>query len=91
MRRAAKIDTTQNAIVDALLAAGCKVQSLAQVGCGVPDLLVMTPDRVLWLLEAKSPGGSLTPAQVKWQGWWGGVLVVQTPEDALTGLGLRGE
>lgn len=43
MRRAAKIDHTQTAVVQALRAAGCKVLSLAACGKGVPDLLVLPP------------------------------------------------
>ena len=89
MRRAAKIDTTQPGIVDALLAAGCKVQTLAMVGCGVPDLMVARPsDGRLFLLECKSPGGGLTWQQEKWRQAWGWpVHVVQTPEEALRAIG----
>ena len=39
MRRAARTDENHTAIVQALLDAGCSVQSLAAVGCGCPDLL----------------------------------------------------
>ena len=89
MRRAARVDVTQEAIVDALLAVGCKVQTLAPLGMGVPDLLVRTPLGSLWLMEVKSPGGELTPAQKKWHKWWGGGIgVVETPEDALRWLGI---
>lgn len=84
MRRAAKIDITQHPIVDALLAAGCKVQTLAQVGMGCPDLLVASPHGTLHLIECKSPGGSLTWQQEKWRQSWGWrVAVVQTPDEAL--------
>ena len=72
MRRAAKVDATQAAIVTALRAAGCKVLSLAACGKGVPDLLVLPPhviyhdrdwcedcDRPVlpYLLEVKNPAG----------------------------------
>lgn len=41
MRRAAKVDTTQREIVETLRAHGCQVRSLASVGQGMPDLLVL--------------------------------------------------
>lgn len=40
MRRAARTDANQTAIVEALRKCGASVQSLAAVGKGVPDLLV---------------------------------------------------
>ena len=40
MRYAAKIDSNQNEVVNALRKAGASVQSLAALGKGVPDLLV---------------------------------------------------
>jgi Holliday junction resolvase len=99
VRRAAKVDATQAAIVKALRDAGCKVLSLAACGKGVPDLLVKTPDRVevnavrwsdLFLLEVKNPAGrgtGLTPDQVKFHAEWP-VTVVTTPEEALRAVGL---
>lgn len=93
MRRAAKVDHTQAAIVDALRAAGCKVQSLAAVHDGVPDLMVFQP-RYGWhgikLLEVKNPKGrgiTLTPDQIKFHAEWP-VTVVTTPEEALKACGL---
>lgn len=99
MRRAAKIDNTQAAIVDALRAAGCKVQSLAACGKGVPDLLVYSPwqhqfdamRQKMILLEVKNPAGrgtSLTPDQVKFHAEWP-VTVVTTPEEALAAVGIH--
>lgn len=98
MRRAAKIDDTQTAIVAALRQAGCKVLSLAACGKGVPDLLVKTPIRwkkweEIFLLEVKNPKGrgtALTPDQVKFHAEWP-VTVVTTPEDALAAVGLLRE
>lgn len=100
MRRAAKVDHTQQAIVDALRAEGCKVISLAAVANGCPDLLVHQPSDVLdrygepvqalTLLEVKNPAGrgtSLTPDQVKFHQDWP-VSVVTTPEEALAAVGL---
>lgn len=97
MRRAAKVDATQAAIVTALRAAGCKVLSLAACGKGVPDLLVYQPstnqfvaEPDLFLLEVKNPAGrgmSLTPDQVKFHAEWR-VTVVTTPDEALRAVGL---
>jgi hypothetical protein len=92
MRRAAKIDGTQTAIVDALRAAGCKVLSLAAVHNGCPDLLVYFSATYsgeffdgFTLLEVKNPAGrgvGLTPDQVKFHAEWP-VTVVTSPEEAL--------
>ena len=90
MRRAAKVDATQAAIVDALHAAGAFVQSLATVGRGTPDLLVAF--RGTWhTLECKSKGGRLTDDQLVWidaaHAAGAVVDVVFTPEQALRAIG----
>jgi hypothetical protein len=83
-----KVDANQNAIVDALLAAGCAVQSLAMCGAGVPDLLVAAGG-VLHLLEVKQPGETLTPYQRKWAELWPmAVAVVDSPDAALAAVGV---
>lgn len=93
MRRAAKVDASQDAIVCALRAAGAKVQSLAALGKGVPDLLVKY-GHALFLLEVKDGGKppskrGLTPDQVEWiEAWGGGVHVVLSPDDALRAIGV---
>jgi hypothetical protein len=43
MRLRAKVDANQKSIVAALRKVGCLVASLAQVGAGIPDLLVFIP------------------------------------------------
>jgi len=86
MRRAARLDVVQPEIVDGLLAMGYKLQSLSAVGMGVPDLLVKKPDGTLMLLEVKTPGGTLTPAQKRWMAWWGPVPVVETLDEAIIAL-----
>lgn len=83
MRRAGKVDANQHAIIDVLLAANCKVQTLAAMGGGVPDLLVQRPDGTLLLMEVKAPDGTLTPLQTKWMRYWPGVRVVRSPDEAL--------
>lgn len=97
MRRAAKIDGTQTAIVDALRAAGCRVLSLAACGNGVPDLLVKHPvwcffsgERLI-LMEVKNPKGkgiALTERQVRFHAEWP-VVVVTSVDEALRAVGVR--
>lgn len=83
-----KVDANQNAIVDALLEAGCAVQSLAMCGAGVPDLLVACRG-VLHLLEVKQPGEALTLYQRKWTALWPvPVAVVESPDAALAAVGV---
>lgn len=93
MRRAAKIDATQTAIVSALRAAGATVQSLAAVGDGVPDLLVGIRGHTI-LMECKDgrqppSKQKLKPLQLEWHAAWrGGTLcVVDGPEAALRAIG----
>ena len=82
MRRAAKIDTVQPDIVEALEKIGATVQSLGQVGSGCPDLLVGYRGTKI-LLEVKTGNEPLTVGQVAWHGKWAGqVSVVRTPEEA---------
>lgn len=92
-----KVDATQPAIVGALRAAGYAVCQLDQGG-GCPDLLVARGSQgrcplthapaKMWLLEVKTPGGVLTPAQKAWvSNWPVPVYVVRTPEEALEAVG----
>ena len=95
MRRAAKIDRNQPAIVSALRDVGASVQSLASLGDGVPDILVEFR-KVLFLMEIKDPAKppskrQLTPDQVEWHRRWGGpVHIVETIEDAFNVIGVSG-
>lgn len=93
MRRAAKIDANQEAVVIALRAAGTKVQSLAAIGKGVPDLLCQY-EGTFYLIEVKD--GRKTPSQrkltedqVKWHEEWKSAFlgVVESPEEALKFIG----
>lgn len=93
MRRAAHVDANQRDIVIALHRAGCTTQSLAQIGCGCPDVLVGFAG-VNILLEIKNPERD-TPsqrradresleAQAKFREFWKGrVYWARTPEEAL--------
>ena len=88
MRRAARTDANQEAIVAALRAAGASVQQLSAVGKGCPDLLVGWRGQN-WLMECKdgrkTPGNRpLTDDQETWmKSWRGQVHVVLGPVDAV--------
>ena len=92
--RAAKIDANQEAVVTALRTAGATVQSLANVGKGVPDLLVGYKGQTL-LMEVKdgfkAPSARLlTEDQLRWHGSWkgGALAVVDSPDAALRMIGV---
>ena len=82
-----KLDGNHHAIVDAILAAGYRVQTLSQ-GMGVPDLLIADGRTGrMWLVEVKMPGEPLTDYQRKWASLWPiPVIVAHTPEEALAGV-----
>ena len=89
MRRLARVDANHAGIVQLLRSAGARVQSLAQVGGGVPDLLVGYQGKIA-LVEvkdgAKAPSYRvLTPAEQAWHSHWEGypVYVVESDADAL--------
>lgn len=78
MRRAAKIDTNQPAIVQAFRDAGCSVQPCHTVGAGFPDLVVGYKG-FTFLVEvkdgAKPPSARrLTSDQVIWHANWLGTV-----------------
>ncbi len=81
MRRAAKIDDNQKAIVKALRSIpGCSVRSLAAVGQGMPDIIVGLRG-VNYLFEikdgAKIPSArKLTPLEQQFFDTWGGQCAV---------------
>lgn len=93
MRRAARVDANQSAIVEALRVVGCTVQPLHAVGQGVPDLLVGYQGQNL-LIEVKD--GSKPPSrqrktddQVIWHdAWRGQVVVVRNVKEALEAVGI---
>lgn len=82
MRRAAKRDLTEPAIVSALELAGCLVLRLDRF-----DLLVERGTK-LYMLDCKSPGGRPTKGQERLVelGW--PLVFVETPEAALEAVGL---
>lgn len=92
MRRAARTDANQDAIVTALRAAGASVQPLSAVGKGCPDLLVgFRGSNHLFECKdgRKTPGNRpLTGDQETWiEGWRGAVRVVLSPDEALRAIG----
>lgn len=89
MRRAARVDENQRAIVKALRKAGASVQPLHTVGDGVPDLLVGIGGKT-FLVEVKNEKGTLTPDQIRWHSEWRGAkpLVVRDEVQALWAVGL---
>ena len=93
MRRAAKIDANHVQIVSALRAAGATVQSLAECGRGVPDILAGYKGQT-FLIEVKNgqlapSARELTKAQIEWHvNWRGGAcVVVNSPDEALAAIG----
>lgn len=87
MRRAAKVDANQDAIVSALRAAGASVQSLAPIGKGCPDLLAAFRGQ-MYLLEVKREKAGPNTLQAKWhEAWRAAVFVVHSPDDALRAIG----
>jgi Holliday junction resolvase len=86
MRRAARVDANQRELVRLAQAAGCSVQSLAQVGKGCPDLLLGRRGSNL-LVEVKDgskPASQrkLRESQETWRaGWRGQVTTIETPQE----------
>lgn len=89
MRLHGKIDSTQRAVVSALRQVGATVESLANVGGGVPDLLVGYRG-TNYLLEVKAPKGKLTPQQKGFHLLWrGSVQTVYSVDQALAVIGVK--
>ena len=88
MRKAAKIDDNQKAIVNVLRQLGASVQSLAATGKGCPDLLVGYHG-INYLMEVKDGDKvlskqKLTIDQEHWHSLWrGSVHIVKSVDEAL--------
>lgn len=82
---AAKRDKTEKSIMQGLIALGYSVMTISEAG--KPDLMVCK-DGQAWLVECKSKGGKLTPAQKKFIAAWTGcpVIVAKTLEEVLEGI-----
>ncbi len=84
-RRAAKRDSNERPIIDALRTAGASVEQISKKG--VPDLLVGFQGRT-YLMEVKDRKGKLTPDEDTWIGAWkGNVYIVRSIEEALEVIG----
>ena len=94
-RYAARVDANQQEIVNALRQIGAKVQSLAPIGQGIPDLLVAF--RGVWYLgEVKRPRNEqhtkseLTPQERDWHTAFESYAPIQiwhSVQEALAGIG----
>lgn len=86
VRRAARVDANQPAIVKAMRKIGAVVTPMHTLGQGVPDLLVSYRQR--WhVIEVKTERGELTPDQLSWIGAQrAGVVVVTSPLEAVAFL-----
>ena len=96
LRRVARVDANQSAIVGALRAAGAWIVDLSGVGKGCPDLLVCGPAQRVWvLLEIKDGDKApsrrkLTAAQVGFhRDCPAPLFVVTNIDEALAAVGVR--
>ena len=88
MRRDARVDQNQKAIVDDLKAIGATVQHLHAQGQGCPDILVGWEGEN-FLMEIKMSSGKLNRKQEGWHSWWKGQKsVVHNIDEALKVLGV---
>jgi hypothetical protein len=94
--RGARLDENHHEIVDALRAVGADVLSTADLGKGVPDLVVAFRGTV-YLIEIKNPKscygrGGLNKLQRKWAATWTGAMVhvVKSIDEALHVIGIPG-
>lgn len=80
MRLRGRIDANQREIVDKLEQAGISVQSLANIGCGCPDILVGFR-RQNFVFEIKDPAQppsarALTREEQIWHNRWTGQVAI---------------
>jgi hypothetical protein len=93
LRTRGRIDANHEEIRSALRQGGATVQSIADIGCGCPDLLVGFRGKNI-LLECKDgtqkPSRQrLTELESKWHATWRGqVITVYCPEDAMRAVGM---
>ena len=75
MRLAARTDARHAEIRDGLRDLGLAVSDTSRLGGGYPDLHVSLAGFAA-LVEVKSPGGRLTPAEARFAESWQGPLVI---------------
>ena len=84
MRRNARVDNNHAEIVAEFRKLGVSVLSLANLGRGVPDLLVASSG-VSMLVEVKAPKGKENELQKEWaENWRGQIFMVRDVEGVLT-------
>lgn len=96
MRRAARIDENQPAIVEALREVGASVLHLHSIGEGCPDLLVgfRGVNHLVEVKDSRKPPSArrLTPDEQRFADLWRGqVAVAESVSEALAVLGLAPE
>lgn len=83
MRKHGRVDQNHKDVVAAFRALGAEVISLADLGGGVPDLLVGL-DGASYLVEVKQPRGTLRPDQEAFMEIWPApVSVVRDVDDVI--------
>jgi len=83
---AGRVDGNHADIIAALRKSGIAAESIAQVGCGVPDV-VFGFRGLSGLLEIKMPGKALNAVERDWHATWPGhVATVTTPDEAITAV-----
>lgn len=82
------MDGNHAMIAKAFKALGCSVESLAQVGKGVPDLLVARRG-ITWLVEVKQAKGKETPDQTEWAAKWTGCRSIARSVDDVASIVTR--
>jgi hypothetical protein len=82
-RRAAKRDTSEQAIVDTLKACGWSV--VPHSSKGAPDLIIGKHGSLMLWVECKTGKRKLNPDQVKWHAAWNGSKphVLRSVDDAI--------
>lgn len=82
--RKTKYDKNHGTIVSLLTQLGFTVQNTAMVGCGFPDLVVGALGRN-YLVEVKTPDGTLQPSQTAFARDWNGgdVHVLRNADDCI--------
>ena len=84
MTHARRVDNNHSEIMTALRDAGYYVIDISRMGSGIPDILVVSKERRVILMEIKSPGGRLTWEEAVFaEAYPGAYQVVRSAEDAI--------
>ena len=85
MRTAARVDSNQLDIVNALRKCGADVLHLHTIGKGCPDILVRLPNGELHLCEIKDGKRKwkLTSDQILFHARWGPIAILDSVENAI--------